>query len=279
MKGAGDLATGVALSLHRAGFAVVMTELAQPIAIRLSVSFARAVYEGRHSVEDVHAELTDAEGWPGVVGHGRVAVLIDPGAAVLTRMSPAVIVDAVMAKRNAGTGLRDGSVVVALGPGFLAGNDVDAVIETERGHELGRIILEGGAREDSGVPGEIGGRSAERVMRAPCDGRVRTLRKIGDLVKKEEPVAAVDEMSVVAPFDGCLRGLIHDGLSVSRGLKIGDVDPRGDVRYTTTVSDKARTIGRAVLEAALAVGRERGILSLQAGAGPGLRSSRASTKP
>ena len=152
--------------------------------------------------------------------------------------------------------------MIGLGPGFSAGADVDAVIETERGHELGRVIREGSAREDSGVPGEIGGRGAERVLRAPADGVVRTLKQIGVLVRKGDPVARVGETAVVAPFDGCLRGLIHDGLAVRRGMKIGDVDPRGETRYAATVSDKARAIGRAALEAALTICRERGLLRL-----------------
>ncbi|MGA2613301.1 MAG: selenium-dependent molybdenum cofactor biosynthesis protein YqeB [Spirochaetia bacterium] len=263
IKGAGDLATGVALSLHRAGFSVVMTELGQPIAIRLSVAFAQAVYTGSHSVEGVRAELTDAEGWPVVVNGGRVAVLVDPQTEILTRISPVLVVDAIMAKRNTGTERRDGCVTIGLGPGLRAGRDADAVIETERGHELGRVIREGAAREDSGVPGEIGGRGIERVLRAPQDGTVVTMKLIGDLVTMGEPVTRVGGLVVAAPFDGCLRGLIHDGLSVRRGMKIGDVDPRGEVRYASTVSDKARALGRAVLEAALEIGRERGLVSLR----------------
>ncbi len=270
VKGAGDLATGVALSLHRAGFAVVMTELAQPIAIRLSVSFARAVYEGSCTVEGVRAEPVRVEEWPGVVAAGSVAVIVDPEARVLVRMSPVAIVDAIMAKRNLATRRREGSIVIGLGPGFHAGPDVDAVIETERGHELGRIIREGGAREDTGEPGEIGGRSADRVLRAPADGQVRTVKGIGDLVKAGEIIARVGDASVNAPFDGCLRGLIHDGLAVRRGMKIADVDPRAQARYASTVSDKARAVGRAVLEAILAIGRERGLLGLTPGRPAGL---------
>jgi len=179
-------------------------------------------------------------------------------------MSPLVVVDAIMAKRNTGTTRRQHCAVIGLGPGLRAGDDVDAVIETERGHELGRIIREGTASQDSGVPGEIGGRGMERVLRAPADGTVVTMKVIGDLVKKGEPVTRVGEVMVAAPFDGCLRGLIHDGLFVRRGMKIGDVDPRGEVRYAATVSDKARALGRAVLEAALVIGREKGLLSLRA---------------
>jgi len=262
VKGAGDLATGVALSLHRAGFSVVMTELAQPIAIRLSVSFAQAIYEGSHEVEGIRGQRSDATGWPAVVKQGQVAIVVDPPAGILEHMSPAVVVDAIMAKRNRGTRRRDRSVVIALGPGFTAGAEVDAVIETERGHELGRIIREGEARVDTGVPGEIGGRSSDRVLRSPVDGRVSRAKDIGDMVQAGEVVMRVGDVPVRAPFDGCIRGLIHDGLTVASGMKIGDVDPRGQVRYTVTVSDKARAVGRAVLEAALTIGRERGLLHL-----------------
>jgi xanthine dehydrogenase accessory factor len=266
VKGAGDLATGAALSLHRAGFGVVMTEIALPSAIRLTVSFAQAVYDGSHSVEGVRAVRTDTEGWRAVVEDGAVAVLIDPQATILSQMPAHVVVDAIMAKRNTGTGRREGSVVISLGPGFTAGVDVDVVIETERGHELGRIVRTGTAREDSGVPGEIGGKGAERVLRAPTDGIVIHVKEIGAMVRKDEPVARVGDLTVTAPFDGCLRGLIHQGLAVRRGMKIGDVDPRGETQYASTVSDKALALGRAVLEAALTVGREKGLFQLGAGA-------------
>ena len=240
-----------------------MTELAQPVAIRLTVSFAQAIYEDSHEVDGVRARRSDKAGWPKVVRQGWVAVLVDPHASVLDHISPTVVVDAIMAKRNSGTRRRDGSIVIALGPGFTAGADADAVIETERGHELGRIIREGGAREDTGVPGEIGGRSSERVLRSPADGRVSSTKRIGNMVASGDVVMRVGEIPVLAPFDGCIRGLIHDGLTVSRGMKIGDVDPRGEARHAVTVSDKARAIGRAVLEAALMVGRELGLLRLE----------------
>jgi xanthine dehydrogenase accessory factor len=266
VKGAGDLATGVALSLHRAGFAVVMTEIPQPLAIRLSVAFAQAVYQGSHVVEGVRALRTDPQGWRAVVERGEVAVLVDPQAAILDAAQPLVVVDAIMAKRNTGTARSAGSIVIGLGPGFAAGADVDAVVETQRGHELGRIIREGSARKDSGMPGEIGGRGSDRVLRAPVDGTVVNLKQIGSLVKEGEPVARVGDQLVTAPFDGCLRGLIHDGIAVTRGIKIGDVDPRGQTQYAASVSDKARALGRAVLEAVLLIGRERGLVALAVGA-------------
>ena len=260
VKGAGDLATGVALSLRAAGFSVIMTELPQPTAIRLTVSFAEAVYAGSHVVEAARAQLATIESWPSVLEAGNVAVLVDPRGAVLERAGAAVIVDAIMAKANTGTTRKDGAVVIALGPGFTAGRDVDAVIETMRGHELGRIILAGCASPDTGIPGEIGGKTSDRVLRAPRDGRVTHAKRIGDMVAQGDVVMRVEEQPVIAPFGGCLRGSISDRVLVRRGMKIGDVDPRGDARFVYVVSDKARSVGRAALEAALSIGRERGLL-------------------
>jgi xanthine dehydrogenase accessory factor len=263
IRGAGDLATGAALSFHAAGFRVIMTELAQPLAIRRTVSFASAVYQGSQEVEGVRADRCDAAGWLAAVDADRVAVLVDPRAEVLADAAPAVIVDAIMAKSNLGTSRVEGTVVIALGPGFTAGRDADAVVETARGHELGRIIREGSAQTDTGTPGEIAGRSSERVLRAPRDGRVTLLKSIGDLVTVGETVLLVGDTPVPAPFDGCLRGVISAEVRVTRGVKIGDVDPRGRPEFVHAVSDKARAVGRAALDAALLIGRERGLLALK----------------
>ena len=240
-----------------------MTELAQPTAIRLSVCFAQAVYAGSHVVEGIRAERCAAGGWEPVLAAGAVAVIVDPEARTLKECPPMVVVDAIMAKRNTGTVPREGSVVIGLGPGFSAGEDVDAVVETLRGHELGMVLRRGSARQDTGVPGELGGRTADRVLRAPADGRVIHERRIGDLVKQGAVVVRVGGAAVSAAFDGCVRGLIHEGIDVVRGMKIGDVDPRADARYVDIVSDKARAIGRAVLEAALEIGQERGLFSVE----------------
>ncbi len=194
-----------------------MTELAQPTAIRLTVSFAEAVYAGSHTVERVRAELVTMDDWQTALEAGNVAVIVDPGAAILARTDPVVIVDAVMAKTNTGTSRKDGAAVIALGPGFTAGRDVDAVIETMRGHELGRIILAGCASPNTGTPGEIGGKTAERVLRAPRDGRVTHRAHIGDVVAEGEVVIRVEDQPVIAPFAGCLRGRIHDEVWVRAG--------------------------------------------------------------
>jgi xanthine dehydrogenase accessory factor len=262
IRGAGDLATGVALCLHNAGFQVVMTEIAEPTAIRRTVSFAEAVFEGSQTVEGVTAERAVPDGIAAVLNEGRVAVVVDPAAEVRAGFSPDIVVDAILEKRNLGTTMQLAPIVIALGPGFIAGVDAHAVIETMRGHELGRIITEGSTLANTGVPGSIEGRAGERVLRAPVEGRVALEKRIGDLVRAGETVMSVDGVAVVAPFDGCLRGLIHQGIRVTAGLKIGDIDPRGETRYCFLVSDKARALGRAVLEAALILGGERGLLKI-----------------
>jgi len=271
IRGAGDCATGVALSLHHAGFAIVMTEQPEPTVIRRTVSFAEAVFQGGQTVEGAVAELSKGEGIAGVLARGRIAVVVDPESEIRKSFAPDVVVDAILAKKNLGTTTSFAPVVIGLGPGFTAGADVHAVIETMRGHELGRILYEGSAQPDTGVPGEIQGRTSERVLKAPCPGRVLLLKRIGDLVRKGETVMTVGGVPVPAPLDGCVRGLIHEGLHVSAGLKIGDIDPRGQDSYTATISDKARTLGRAALEAVLVLGQARGLFSLQRKATPSRR--------
>jgi len=262
IRGAGDLATGAALAFHAAGFGVLMTEIAQPTAIRLTVSFAAAVYDGSCVVEGVRAERCDHSRWRSVSNRGVVAVLVDPPAAVQAEAAPRVVLDAIMAKRNLGTRRVDGAVVIALGPGFCAGTDVDAVIETARGHTLGRIMRKGCAEADTGTPGEIAGRTSERVLRAPQDGVITRCRQIGDLVEAGDLIFRIGDAEVRAPFRGCVRGAISPRVAVTRGMKIGDVDPRAETAYVHAVSDKARAVGRAALEAALLIGRERGLFGI-----------------
>jgi xanthine dehydrogenase accessory factor len=269
IRGAGDIATGVALSLHHAGFSIIMTEIGEPTVIRRTVAFAEAVFLGSQTVEGVTAELATAEGAAAVLRAGRVAVIVDPLAEVRVGFAPDVIVDAILEKRNLGTRREHAPIVIGMGPGFTAGEDVHAVIETMRGHELGRLIREGSALANTGLPGSIGGRTGDRVLRAPVPGRVSLAKRIGDLVVRGETLMSVEGVPVSAPFDGCLRGLIHEGIRVPQGLKIGDIDPRGESRYCSMVSDKARALGRAVLEAVLVLGTERGVLHPAWKRGPG----------
>lgn len=251
VKGAGDLATGVALRLHRVGMAVVMTEVQRPTVIRRTVAFAEAVYEGRVTVEHVEAELVDGrEAAERTISAGRIALMVDPSAESALTLSPALVVDAIIAKRNTGTCITDAPAVVALGPGFAAGTDCHAVVETMRGHNLGRVIWQGAAAPNTGVPGEIGGAGAERVLRAPGPGRFAGARRIGDVVAPGDVVGYVGDEPVVTTIGGVLRGLLHDDLEVTRGFKVADVDPRADPSHCLTVSDKALAVAGGVVEAA-----------------------------
>lgn len=250
VKGGGDLATGVAHRLHRAGLRVVVTELARPMVIRRAVSFASALYEGDIVVDGVRACKGDGvDAVQRLLDQGIVPVIVDPHADVIQRLCPQVVVDAIMAKRNLGTSVDDAPVVIGLGPGFTAGVDVHAVIETMRGHHLGKVIMEGSALPDTGVPGSIEGHTRDRVLKSPGEGCFRACASIGDQVEAGDVVAHVDGQPLLARISGVLRGILHDGLNVKEGQKVGDVDPRGVVEHCFTISDKARAIGGGVLEA------------------------------
>lgn len=256
VKGGGDLGTGVAWRLHRCGFRVLVTETARPTVIRRAVAFASAIYEGSITVDGVTARrVEDEAGIRAAWAADEVPVVVDPEAEWVRRLRPQAVVDAIMAKRNTGTRITDAPIVVALGPGFVAGVDCHAVVETNRGHNLGRVILEGSAEPNTGVPGEVGGESARRVLRAPKDGLFRGVRAIGDRVQAGEVVAYVDDAPVVSRLDGVLRGLLHDGLPVHAGMKVGDVDPRAVVAHCFTISDKSLAVGGGALEAILFLAR------------------------
>lgn len=256
VRGAGDLATGVIVRLSRSGFRVVALETDRPTAIRRTVALSEAVYDGRAVVEGMEARLVrDAAEVCAALEDGAVPVAVDPGAALVARLKPVAVVDAILAKRNLGTHRGMAGIVIALGPGFTAGVDADAIVETSRGHDLGRVILEGSALPDTGVPGEIGGKSAERVVHARAAGIVVGVRAIGDLVRSGETILAIEgekgRLDVPSPLDGMLRGLIRPGLRVAEGDKIADVDPRGQAACCRTISDKARSVAGGVLEALL----------------------------
>jgi xanthine dehydrogenase accessory factor len=254
VKGAGDLASGVALCLHRAGFAVVATEIARPTVVRRTVAFAQAVYEGRTAVEGVQAVRAGLAGIEGALAQASIPVVVAEDASeVLEAVRPLLLVDGIIAKRNLGTRIGDAPAVVALGPGFVAGRDADAVIETRRGHDLGRVLYEGAAHANTGVPGDIGGYTWQRVLRAPAAGTFRAVAGIGDRVAAGDTVGYVDDEPVRAALGGVLRGLLYSGLEVAEGFKLGDVDPRGDKSRCFTVSDKARAVGGGALEAACAL--------------------------
>ena len=251
IRGAGDIATGIALRLYRAGLRVVMTETASPTAIRRTVAFSECVRTGETRVEDVTARRAQVEEVPALLARGIVPVLVDPDGSSIPRLCPEAVVDAILAKRNLGTRITDAPVVVGVGPGFTAGEDCHAVVETMRGHTLGRVIYRGSALPNTAVPGLIGGFAGERVLRAPADGVFHPLREIGALVEAGETVARVAGEPMRCTISGVLRGILPEGTPVRRGMKAGDVDPRGEKANCTTASDKALAVGGGVLEAIL----------------------------
>ncbi len=252
VRGGGDLASGVVYRLTKAGFPVLVTELPRPLAIRLAVAFASAVFEGQITVDGLAARRIDHVNevyltWT----QAEIPVLVDAGGTSLAALNPPVVVDARLAKRNLGTTRADAPLVIALGPGFEAGIDCHAVIETNRGHDLGRVIWHGTAEPDTGRPGRVEGHVSDRVLRAPASGFVAPRAIIGDDLKAGDVIASVGDLPVSAPFDGVLRGLIHPSVPVQTTMKIGDVDPRGERRHCFTISEKALAIGGGVLEAIL----------------------------
>ena len=256
VKGAGDLATGVIHRLKQAGFAVMATELPQPTVLRRTVAFAGAVTLGQMTVEGITAWRSHSiEDTRIALANGFVPILVDPEGVTFKQLQPDVLVEATLSKYNSGITMNDAPIVIALGPGYEAGSDAHAVIETNRGHNLGRVYLEGSAEPNTGVPGAIGGYAGERLLRAPCAGRLYGMRQIGDQVQVGEVVAVVQSdtntVSITATIAGILRGLVHDDLVVSTGMKVGDVDPRAILEHCFTISDKSRAIGGGVLEAIL----------------------------
>ncbi len=252
IKGAGDLATGVGIRLFRSGFPVIMTEIAEPTPVRRTVSFAEAVFQGEITVEDVTAKrVANTQEAVAVMRDGMIPVLVDPEAKVVEELKPKVVVDAIMAKKNYGTRITDAPIVIALGPGFTAGVDAHAVIETNRGHYLGRVILQGEAEPNTGVPGLVAGYGVERVLRAPTVGKLRPVKQIGDHVEEGDIIGWVGAEPLKAPFSGIIRGLINENVTVFKDMKIGDVDPRAVRDHCFTVSDKGLAIGGGVLEALL----------------------------
>jgi len=252
VKGGGEMATGGVHRLVRSGLRVCITEIPTPLAVRREVAFCEAVFDGQKEVEGMIARrVGDEKEVRGAWDEGRIPLLVDPECKIRKVLKPQVLVDAIMAKRNIGTRMGDASLVIGLGPGFHAGKDVHLVVETNRGHNLGRVIEEGEAEPDSGIPGEIRGYTWERVLRAPGSGRLLANKKIGDPVKKGEQVARVEGAVIEAGIDGVLRGILRDGFSVHQGMKVGDIDPRGTRAHCFTISDKARAVGGGVLEAIL----------------------------
>ncbi len=264
-RGGGDLATGIVHRLFRAGFPVLVLETDYPAAIRRQVSFSEAVYDGTATVEDVTAERI-ASADRGVIDQvleaGRVPLLVDSKGSSIAVLKPAIVVDAIIAKKNLGTTKEMAPLVIGVGPGFTAGEDVDLVVESMRGHNLARIFTTGSALPNTGIPGNIGGFTKERVLHAEADGYMKNIHQIGDVVEKGEEIARIYEkmaedgtfsgayLSVEATISGIIRGLIREGYHFRKGFKIADIDPReSELANCFTISDKARSIGGSVLEA------------------------------
>lgn len=253
IRGAGEMASGVAHRLFQSHFKICMTEISHPLAVRREVSFCEAVYEGEKVVEGVRAKLISKVeeiqlGWK----QHFIPILVDPeGKKAREFLKPDVLIDAILAKKNLGTRLEDAPLVIGLGPGFYAGRDVHIVIETNRGHDLGKMILKGGAEPDTGIPGEVGGYTVERVLRTAKPGIFRPQKSIGDKVSKGTVVAVVDDYPIIAEVSGIVRGLLREGIEVKKGMKVGDIDPRGKREFCFTISEKARAIGGGVIEAIL----------------------------
>ena len=252
VRGAGDIATGVAFRLYQSGFSVVMSDLLRPTSIRRTVCFSEAIINGVTTVEDITARFAaDAEEARAILAKREIAVLADPSGETARKLEPVAVIDAILAKRNLGTTMDDVPIVIGIGPGFTAGADCHAVVETMRGHTLGRVYYSGSALPDTGIPGNIAGFTLERLLRAPKAGIFRGVKQIGDVVEAGEICAYVDEEPVVSRIRGVLRGLLPDGIAVYEGMKSGDVDPRCEISHCFTISDKAFAIGGGALEAVL----------------------------
>ncbi len=250
IRGGGELASGVAHRLHQSHFKVCLIETDHPQAVRRGVSFCEAVYEGEKTLEGVTCKLLNrvdkiTDAWQ----KGVIPLVVDPENKTKDVINPDVEIDAIIAKENLGTRITDAPLVIGLGPGFSAGKDVHVVIETNRGHNLGRIIMRGEAESDTGIPGAIGGFAKERVWHAPVAGLFTTQKKIGDRVAAGDVVALVDTTPVKTEIGGMIRGLLRNNTRVRKGMKLGDIDPRGIEEYCYTISDKSRTISGGVLQA------------------------------
>lgn len=250
IRGAGDIATGIGHRLYMSGFDVIFLEKENPSMVRRKVSFSEAVYEDEITIENLTAKLSDSKYESlSLIKKGIVPVMIDPDGKYIEQFKPKIIVDGILAKKNIGTYKDMADIVIGVGPGFSAGEDVETVVETKRGHMLGKVIYKGTPEPNTGIPGNIGGFTEERVLRAKSDGNIKVLKDIGTLVEKGDVVATICECQVETKISGVIRGMIRDNYYVYEGMKIGDVDPRGEEKYCYQISDKARAVAGGVLEA------------------------------
>lgn len=250
IKGSGDLATGIAYRLKKSGFDIVMTEIDKPTTVRRTVAFSQAVFDNEIVIEGIKGvKVNNINEIYKEINQGNIPIIIDEKAEIIKELRPDVVVDAIIAKKNLGTNIKDAPIVIGVGPGFEAKVDCHLVVETKRGHYLGKVIEEGSAIPNTGVPGNIGGYTKERIIRASSNGKIKPVVSIGDFVKKGDVVAYVDGVEVLAQIDGIVRGMLQEGIEVFKGMKSGDIDPRCEKDHCFTISDKARSIGGGVLEA------------------------------
>ena len=266
LRGGGDIASGIAQKVFRSGFPIIITETQNPTMVRRTVSFAECIYSGRMEIEGLFSEKVEGntieekfDSAIKLLKKNTIPVLVDPKCEILGFANPKILVDAILAKRNLGTKKEHAQIVIGVGPGFDAGSDCDAVIETARGHDIGKIIFTGYASANTGVPGPIGGYTTERLLRSPESGKFKSIKKIGDEVSKGDLVAKVDEFEIFSEIPGVIRGLIRDDLSIPKGFKVGDIDPRAKPEHCMTISDKSRSIAGGVLEAILILLNEQTI--------------------
>jgi xanthine dehydrogenase accessory factor len=252
IRGGGEMATGIAHRLHRCHMRVLITEIAMPTSVRRNVAFAEAVYQGAQTVEGIKAvRVGSCDEAYAAWEQNQIPMFVDPEASVGKILTPVIIVDAIMAKKNGVAKLTDAPVVIGVGPGFTAGFNVHAVVESNRGHHLGRVIWDGAAESDTGIPASVDGYTASRVLRVPQSGIFNALREIGDVIAAGETVATVNGELIKAGISGQIRGLLRNGIQVEQGIKAGDIDPRGERGYCDSISDKSRAIAGGVLEAIL----------------------------
>lgn len=260
VRGGGDVATGTIQKLNRVGFDVLVLEIEKPTCIRRNVAVAQAIFDGEIQIEDIRAvRCENIDQIQRAFDKKLIAVAVDPEGKLIEKLKPICLIDGILAKKNLGTNKKMAPITIGLGPGFEAGIDVDLVIETNRGHDLGRLIFEGPAAVNTGNPGNINGFTTERILRAPASGKVHIIKDLGSVVKKGDVVAEVAGKEVLAGLDGMVRGMINEGLEVYSGMKIGDVDPRVIPRNAKTISDKARLIGGGALEGLLIMKRRKGL--------------------
>ncbi|NLC64007.1 MAG: EF2563 family selenium-dependent molybdenum hydroxylase system protein [Thermoanaerobacterales bacterium] len=260
VRGGGDLATGIIYRLWKVGFKVLCLEVEKPLVIRRTVSAAQAIYEGSYTIEDMCVKHIDTVSQFTESQCKDPCIIIDPQGKSIPKLRPEIVIDAIMAKNNIGTHIKMADIVVGAGPGFYAGKDVHAVVETKRGHYLGRVIYDGCAMPNSGIPGIIMGYGKERVIYATSEGPFVPEKQIGDHVEADDIIGSIGEVKLRAPISGVIRGLIHESIYITKGLKMADIDPRGERDHCFTISDKALSVGGGVLEAVFCLAKDRNLI-------------------